>query len=443
MKSPALERTILLLKTLTLSAMIGGLIPTFAFAQSSQTTNYYGSASAPSPVARLNGSVSQSTSNGNSNGMRMMRSQAASAPVNSTNGSLLSSDAMSRFGSTGQGISNAFPNVAPAANQANMTGTANSGASNYVSANNTDQSQSAASQFDVAKAIRLGASALHGVNQLLAATRPPSNPLYGSNQMTNSFINQSTLMAGASSGNSFNTPGSAPTYLNGSAGQQLFHVGRPLSLNEVNLLSNYDVAVIIDKSGSMQTCDCPGGLSRWEFCREQLLNLTNQAASAFRSGITVALFSSDYHIFPNVNFAAVSQIFASNEPDGGTYLAGPMREILGHYFAERDNNKSMQLSTKPLLIEVVTDGEPSDKGALERVICDATQRMTSPREVNIQFLQIGNDYDGSRVLNELQTRLVPDDGAQYGIVSVEPFQAVLGEGLAHSMVAVATGHQRG
>jgi hypothetical protein len=157
----------------------------------------------------------------------------------------------------------------------------------------------------------------------------------------------------------------------------------------------------------------------------------------------VALFSSDYHIFPNVNFAAVSQIFASNEPDGGTYLAGPMREILGHYFAERDNNKSMQLSTKPLLIEVVTDGEPSDKGALERVICDATQRMTSPREVNIQFLQIGNDYDGSRVLNELQTRLVPDDGAQYGIVSVEPFQAVLGEGLAHSMVAVATGHQRG
>jgi hypothetical protein len=422
--------------------MIGGLIPTFAFAQSSQTINYYGSVSAPSPVARLNGSITQSASNGNSNGMRMMRSQAASAPTGSTNESLLSSDAMSRFGYTGQSITSAFPSVANAPSQPNTTGTASGGVTNYGPADNNAQSQSSPSQFDMAKAIRLGASALHGVNQLIAATRPPVNPLYGTSQMTNSLLNRSTLMAGATSGAPFNVSGTASNYLSGSAGQ-LFHVGRPLTVNEINLLSNYNVAVIIDKSGSMQNTDCPGGLSRWEFCREQLLNLTNQAGSAFRSGITVALFSSGYQVFNNVNFAAVSQIFANNEPDGGTYLAGPMRAILSQYFVQRDNDRAMQAPTKPLLVEVVTDGEPSDKGALERVICDATQRMTSPREVNIQFLQIGNDFDGSRVLNELQTRLVPDDGAQYGIVSVEPFQAVLGEGLAHSMVAVATGHQRG
>ncbi len=431
MKWLALERTVLLLKTLFLTAMIGGLIPTLAFAQSSQITNYYGSASPTSPVARLNGSVTQSSSNGNSNGMRMMRSQAASAPAPApayaTNQSLLSSDAMSRFGAPPAGNSSAFNSAANYTSQANSTGTANGATNNNAGASNDDQSQSGASHFDYAKAISLGASALRGVNQLIAATRPPQNPLYGTSQMTNSLLNRSTFMAGASAGEPMNMPGGGPSFLTGSA-NQLFHIGRPLTHNEVNLLGNYDVAVIIDKSGSMQTPDCPGGMRRWDFCREQVLSLTSQTASAFRSGITVAVFSSGYQVFNNVSFSAVPQIFAANEPDGGTYLANPMRDILSHYFNQRDNNRAMNMPTKPLLVEVITDGEPSDKGALIRVICDATQKMTSAREVNIQFLQIGNDYEGSKVLNELQTRLVSEDGAQYGIVNVEPFQAVLGEG---------------
>jgi uncharacterized protein YegL len=274
---------------------------------------------------------------------------------------------------------------------------------------------------------------------LLSAARPPINPLNGSSQMTNSYLNPFNGPGNFQSGAQSNMPSSNSAMLNGSA-NQLFKIGRPLNRNEVNLLANYDVAVIIDKSGSMQTQDCPGGVSRWDFCKEQLLNLTSQASSAFKSGITVALFSSDYRIFNNISFAAVPQIFANNFPDGGTYLARPLKDILSSYFAQRDHNMASQMPTRPLLVEIITDGEPSDKGALIRVICEATQKMTSAREVNIQFLQIGNDNEGGKVLNELQTRLVPEDGAQYGIVNVEPFQAVLNEGLARSLVSVAMGH---
>jgi uncharacterized protein YegL len=392
----------------------------------------------------LNGSVIQSTSNGNSNGMRMMRSQAAMAPDGSTTGSLFSNDALSSFAGASPGATTNFNNNANPNNQVITPATAYGGApySNPVSQGQTNQSnqQTESSQFDLGKAISIGTTMLHGFNQLVSATRPPAYAFNGSNQMTNSLMNQSNLQA--------SLPGGAAPFLNGSAGassfagsaSQLFTIGRPLNRNEVNLLSNYDVAVIIDKSGSMQTQDCPGGLSRWDFCREQLLNLTSQAGSAFRSGITVALFSSDYRIFNNVNFAAVPAIFEANYPDGGTYLANPLKEILSTYFAQRDRNRAGQVPTRPLLVEIITDGEPSDKGALIRVICDATQKMTSGREVNIQFLQIGHDNEGGRVLNELQTRLVPDDGAQYGIVNVEPFQAVLNEGLARSMVSVASAH---
>jgi len=413
--------------------MIGVSIPTFALAQSSTITNYYGSAPMSAPPARLNGSVFQSTSDGYSNGMRMARSQAASAPgsssaafpnqstnLNTANaGPLVSSDALSSFATT----SGARPYVSPPSVTPMAT--------LPTTPPPADQTQSGSAQFDLGKAISIGSSVLHGFNQLVNASRSSIPTYYGANQMTNSPLNRPDFVGLASAS------GTGPGFLNGSAGQ-LFKIGRPLNATEVNLLSNYDVAVIIDKSGSMQTQDCPGGISRWDFCREQLLNLTSQAGAAFRNGITVALFSSDYQIFRNVNFSAVSQIFSSNYPDGGTYLAKPMRDILSSYFAERDGNAAQSMPTRPLLIEIITDGEPSDKGALIQTICQATQKMRSPREVSIQFLQIGHDNEGGKVLDELQNRLVPEDGARYGIVNVEPFDVVLNEGLARSMVTIAT-----
>ncbi|MBU6454160.1 MAG: hypothetical protein KGS72_20435 [Cyanobacteria bacterium REEB67] len=418
--------------------MISGTIPTFAFAQSNQSTNPYDSASMPSQ-ARLNGSVTQSTSNGNGS-MRMTRSQSAdtagSNQTSDSQGSLFSSSALSSFGSS---PSPAAPNV-QSSQSGNMSGIVNQSAAIDGSNNGASSSYSGTagsagssplaggSQFDFGKALSLGTTMFNGLNRLMNDNRTPAGSVFsGSSQMSGGLLNRSTITNAGTS------------LLNGSAGQ-FFKIAKPLTRNEINLLSNYDVAIVIDKSGSMQSQDCPGGLSRWDFCREQLLNLTSQVNTAFRSGITVALFSSEYHIFNNVSFSMVPEIFATNSPDGGTYLARPMRDIFFNFFNTRDRNMITHTPTRPLLIEVVTDGEPSDKEALIQVICDATQKMTSPHEVSIQFLQIGHEFGGSRVLNELDNRLVGEDGAQYDIVNVEPFNQVISEGLARSMVAVATNH---
>ena len=174
---------------------------------------------------------------------------------------------------------------------------------------------------------------------------------------------------------------------------QLFNSGisKVLNKQELALLSNYEIVIVIDKSGSMNETDCPGGLSRWDWCREQLLSFTSQTSSVFRNGITVALFSSGFQVFRNVGFSVVPDIFSKNMPSGGTYMAKPLSQILDEYFGRRDSSPS---STRKLLIQVISDGEPSDKGDLIAAISRASRRMNRPDEVRINFLQIGNERDG-------------------------------------------------
>lgn len=44
-----------------------------------------------------------------------------------------------------------------------------------------------------------------------------------------------------------------------------------------NKLADYDVVVLIDKSGSMSENDCPGGKTRWEYVQEFALSITKKA----------------------------------------------------------------------------------------------------------------------------------------------------------------------
>lgn len=211
-------------------------------------------------------------------------------------------------------------------------------------------------------------------------------------------------------------------------------VGRVLNKQELATLSNYEVVVIIDKSGSMNEDDCPGNLTRWEWCNQQLASFTAQTAAVFRSGITVALFSSDYQVFRNVDFSMVSTLFSKTSPNGGTYMARPLSEVLDEYFERRDHSPS---SVRKLLIEVISDGEPSDRGEVIATISRASRRLNRPDEVRINFIQIGNERDGITALAKFDNGLVGQEGASYDIVSVSPFAQVAQGGLPGAMADAA------
>ncbi len=253
------------------------------------------------------------------------------------------------------------------------------------------------SKFDIGQALRLGAQVVNAINA--SSNNRPSS------------VAPSALLK-----NSLAKPAFVSKF------------ARPLTASELTVLSKYDVVIVLDKSGSMDERDCPGGMSRWDWCRDQMMSLTAQIGSVFKNGITVALYSSDYDIFRNVDLGYVTRIFGENAPSGGTYTGKVMEAVFDDYFARRASNPA----TRKLLVQVVTDGDPSDKGALIAAISRASQMINSPGEITVNFLQIGHEEAGARTLAKLDTNMA-SEGAKFDIVRVEPFAAVEREGLPRAL----------
>ena len=161
-----------------------------------------------------------------------------------------------------------------------------------------------------------------------------------------------------------------------------------------DVLANHDLAIIIDRSGSMSTKDCPGGLSRWQWCSKQASQLA-QAAVQASSAITVMFFNNELQIFDNVSPKNLPTLFTNYSPAGGTILAAPLTAQLDRYFAKR---------TKPLIMVVISDGIPQDRLVLAPMISDASDSLHYIGEVTISFLLIGNQVDAQefkRLIGEL------------------------------------------
>lgn len=360
----------------------------------------------------LNGSVINNSTVGGAS--RLLRQSTApvvggSAPVvapsPSNSGSLFSADEQAAFSQVRQPPSQqkGFPDtVAPSSY--------NSGAKIQTTNSSVSSASSNQSKFDIGQALRLGAQVVNAINA-------------GSNNRVSSASNSgqfSTSATASASSNLLKNSLAKPSFVSKFA--------RPLTSSELTVLSKYDVVIVLDKSGSMDERDCPGGMSRWDWCRDQMMSLTAQISSVFKNGITVALYSSDYDIFRNVDLGYVNRIFGENGPSGGTYTGKVMEAVFDDYFARRASNPA----TRKLLVQVVTDGDPSDKGALIAAIARASQMINSPGEITVNFLQIGHEEAGARTLAKLDSNMA-SEGAKFDIVRVEPFAAVEREGLPRAL----------
>ena len=228
---------------------------------------------------------------------------------------------------------------------------------------------------------------------------------------------------------------------------------QPGGLTQIELkrLASHDVVLIIDQSGSMLAPDCPPpkgspgaslpfipllmghpilGISRWDWCLYQTLDLSRQTQQIFGGGITVVLFSSAYRVFPNVTLDQLPAIFSQNRPMGGTELARPLADQIGAYFNRRDYFKG---NIKPLLISIVTDGCPQHKDMVRASIIDATRLMRNPEEISIVFFLIGGyDPEGQAFVDSL-THYLTNDGAAYPVVKAVSFADLRKVGLAKAL----------
>jgi von Willebrand factor type A domain len=189
-------------------------------------------------------------------------------------------------------------------------------------------------------------------------------------------------------------------------------------------LSNYDVVIVIDTSGSMNFHLSSEPTTKWQWCATYIHNFAEKMRPILTSGLTIVTFNNKYQIEPHCSPERVESIFQSTTPVGGTDMATPLNEVLKSYLATS--------RSRPLLIAVLTDGMPNLGPKVEDVIIDATRDMRTPGEIRMTFLEIGEEFDGQKLIKLLDDYLVYE-GAKYDIVDSLTFDEVKQMGLVDAL----------
>ncbi len=187
-------------------------------------------------------------------------------------------------------------------------------------------------------------------------------------------------------------------------------------------LKNHAIYLLVDSSASMNTKDCPGGISRWDWCRNQAKVLYNEGKNVFTNPITITTFNSQFRTHSNCKLEDLNKVFESNIPAGETNMAAVISDAVSSL-------NSQLYSGKPAVIAIVTDGRPTDVDLLKNKIKQITNELRDPSLLTLAFIEIGNP---ERYLSELDNDLVKQ-GAKADIVVVFPFSEVNEQGLAKTM----------
>lgn len=218
---------------------------------------------------------------------------------------------------------------------------------------------------------------------------------------------------------------------------------QPSNTQAVNpALLNRDYTVIIDRSGSMSHPVKPGSkISRYKAAEEATEALARKCNEFDPDGITVYPFSNHFERIDHTTPEKVEQIFHRLPPSGSTDLAGVLRDaLLGTegYITRKLKGKSQPNGEA---IVVVTDGEPDDEEAVANVIVEATKRLTDPNELNITFLQVGDDQDATAFLKRLDDKLEAQ-GAKFDIVDTLTVDQMGDKDLTKVLVDAITEHKQ-
>ncbi len=205
-------------------------------------------------------------------------------------------------------------------------------------------------------------------------------------------------------------------------------------MSNSSIVEQRDYTLIIDKSGSMSSPERPGGKSRWLAVQESTLALAKKCEELDPDGITVYLFSGQFKRYDNVTSDKVMQIFAEHQPMGKTDLASVLYDALDNYFQRKEVGEAKPNGET---IIVITDGEPSDRKSVMRLIVEASRKIDRDEELGISLIQVGRDKLAMQFLKALDDQL-EGAGAKFDIVDTVPIDDVAGQDLAEVLLKAIT-----
>lgn len=196
-------------------------------------------------------------------------------------------------------------------------------------------------------------------------------------------------------------------------------------------LAEFDLEIVVDESKSMLRKDCPGGISRWEWCGEELSELSKQLAPYVQNGFTLITFASDYEVLENATPEDVIQRFDKRPAATTTRMSMPLNN--------RFKRLAKKSNSKPVLMVLITDGVPSPKTEADLVIDSliaASKQVNNKRDLTVAIFEIGQEnQEGKQFIKEIDDDLVKR-GARYDIVRSLPFVELERVGLVNALVTV-------
>jgi hypothetical protein len=191
-------------------------------------------------------------------------------------------------------------------------------------------------------------------------------------------------------------------------------------------ISKYDIILIVDRSGSMSSPSGDSeGLSNWDWCSKRVSSFARDISPYLKNNkFELMFFDNEFTSLNNASPQSVANLFTDLHPRGGTIMAPPIESALKEF------NGGL---ARPLLVIVLTDGQPGDARAVESALIAVTKRMSRPDQLKVRFLEIGSLYNGGAFLELLDNHLV-EQGAYHDVVDYASFEEVDAMGLAQAMV---------
>lgn len=196
---------------------------------------------------------------------------------------------------------------------------------------------------------------------------------------------------------------------------------------ELRLLNQCDVVLLLDRCQSMADthAGCPGDLSKWVWCKQQIDNFFLSTDRIMDKGFNLVLFNDTYQERKDVTLWDLKHVFDNIKPAGNRKdISGPLESILNDYFYKRRKKEN----TKPCVIVVLTDGVENVGRPLQEVLIEASRQLKRPNEVMIVFMQIGDSISAEELFDDLDQNLVAK-GARYHMVDYKPFTQLRNRGI--------------
>jgi len=176
----------------------------------------------------------------------------------------------------------------------------------------------------------------------------------------------------------------------------------------LRILSEYDIHVVIDDSGSMALStrlNDQSAPSRWDDAIEATTMIMNIGTVYDDDGVDVH-FLNHKHSYNIKKGEIVTDKLKNIGPRGATPIGARLVTIFNEFLQKLKTQKEV----KPINVIVITDGEPTDKDLVKKCIGDLARILIKmgydPKNMcGIQFFQVGDDMASTKYLESLDDEL--------------------------------------